>query len=188
MTGLSSLSRPGLCPEELLLRCCAPTRLDAQKAERLRALLSEKLDWLYLCETAMQHGMVPLVYWHLISVTPEAVPVAWMEFLRILFESTGRRNLELTAQLLRVLEIFEANGILAVPYKGPTLAVLAYGNLALRNFTDLDLLVATREVAKAYELLVSEGYRPHFELAGERLASSNRIPGQYVFTRDNCIV
>ena len=185
MTGSSSRSRPDLCPEELLLLCCARTRLDAQKAERLRALLSEKLDWLYLCETAMQHGMVPLVYWHLISVTPEAVPVAWMEFLRILFESNGRRNLELTAQLLRILEIFEANGILAVPYKGPTLAVLAYGNLALRNFLDLDLLIRQHDVAKASELLVSKGYRPEFKLPAARVASSERIPGQYMFTRDD---
>ncbi len=188
MTGLSSLSRPDLCPEELLLLCCTRTRLDAQKAERLRALLSEKLDWLYLCETAMQHGMAPLVHWQLNAVRPEAGPAAWREFLQILFARDARRNLSLTAHLLRLLEVFERNGILAVPYKGPTLAVLAYGNLALRNFMDLDLLVATREVAKAYELLVSEGYRPQFELAGERGASSSRIPGQYLFTRDNCIV
>src|SRR5712692_636112 len=183
-----SRSRPNLCSEDVLLLCCSRTHLDSGKAEQLRALLNENLNWLYLVEAALQHGMAPLVHWQLNAVQPEAGPAAWREFLQILFARDARRNLSLTAHLLRLLEVFERNGILAVPYKGPTLAVLAYGNLALRNFMDLDLLVATREVAKAYELLVSEGYRPQFELAGERGASSSRIPGQYLFTRDNCIV
>src|SRR5712692_1266149 len=138
MTGSSCLSRPSLRPEDVLLLYCARTRLDSGKAERLRALLNEKLDWLYLCETAMQHGMAPLVYCHLNTVAPEAVPVTWREFLRILIEDNARRALGLTARLFRVLEIFEANGILAVPYKGPALAALVYGNLALREFVDLD--------------------------------------------------
>ncbi len=189
MTG-GSLSRPSSRPEDVLLLCCARTHLDAGKTQQLRALLDENLNWLYLVEAAMQHGMTPLLYWQLNAVRAEAVPVAWREFLRTLFEDHARRNLSLTAQLLRVLEILEANGILAVPYKGPALAVLAYGNLALRNFIDLDLLIAPEDVAKASELLVSEGYRSQFQLAGERVASSHRIPGQYLFTRDidRCIV
>ena len=32
-------------------------------------------------------------------------------------------------------------GIAAIPYKGPVLAAAVYGNLALRTFSDLDILV-----------------------------------------------
>jgi hypothetical protein len=168
----------------MLLLCCARTRLGAEKAERLHGLLHEKLDWFYLVEAAVQHGMTPLLYWHLHNVDPEAVPAMWMEFLRASFEGNVAGNLDLPAQLLRILEIFQANGILAVPYKGPALAALAYGNLALRDFVDLDLLVRAEDVSRASELLVSQGYRPGFDLPATRAAAWKRIPGQYLFTGD----
>ena len=172
-----------LRPEDDALLCCARTRLDAGRAERLRALLREELDWLSLVETALWHGLHPLLYWHLDALAAEVVPPAWKEFLRLSFEENVRRNLALTAQLFRILEAFQANGILGVPYKGPVLAWLAYGNLGLREFLDLDLMVRSQDVPKASELLVSQGYRPEFELPPARAASAQRIPGQYMFSR-----
>lgn len=47
----------------------------------------------------------------------------------------------------------------AVPFKGPVLADTAYGNIALRQFDDLDLLVPVQDVFRAKELLQSRGYR-----------------------------
>ena len=51
------------------------------------------------------------------------------------------RDLELTGELARLLDRFRRDGIAAVPYKGPVLAAQAYGDVALREFVDLDILV-----------------------------------------------
>jgi len=56
------------------------------------------------------------------------------------------------------LRAFEAAGIEAVPYKGPALAVYAYGKLALRRFVDLDILVRKADVLRAKELLSDRGF------------------------------
>ena len=53
-----------------------------------------------------------------------------------------------------------------MPFKGPTLAVSAYGHLAFRQFGDLDILIPLREFRKAKELLLSQAYLPGRQFTG----------------------
>src|SRR2546425_2886620 len=92
----------------------------------------------------------------------------------------ARRNLHLTGELLSVLDLFAAQGIPAVPLKGPLLALLAYGNLALRESTDLDILVRRTDVERAKEFLLPGGYRPDLSVEaghqGALVASGYHYP------------
>jgi hypothetical protein len=81
------------------------------------------------------------------------------------------RNLFLTRELLRVLEQFARKGISVIPYKGPLLASVLYGDPGLREFSDLDILIPVNEVAAARTLLISEGYRPDVEMTAQELQS-----------------
>jgi hypothetical protein len=146
--------------EEELLLYCARTRRDLEIAARIELLLQSEVDWTYLLETARRHGMMPLLFWHLESASPEAVPEAYMNELRGHFHSNNLWNLVLTRELLKVHKLFEQNNIFAVPYKGPTFAASVYRNLALRQAGDLDILVEMRDVLRAKELLLSLGYEP----------------------------
>ncbi len=47
----------------------------------------------------------------------------------------------MTAELKAVMGWLEAGDVPAIAYKGPTLAAWAYGDIALREFCDLDILV-----------------------------------------------
>ena len=64
-----------------------------------------------------------------------------------------------------MLEDFENHGITAIPYKGPALALQVYGDLKLRSFVDLDVLVRRSDAARAGTLLAARGYRPHLQLS-----------------------
>ncbi len=76
------------------------------------------------------------------------------------FRDISVSNLRMTGELVRLLNLFEDHGIVAIPYKGPTLAALAYGNLALREFEDPgDLLLHERDLAEARGLLMDLGFR-----------------------------
>ena len=54
--------------------------------------------------------------------------------------------------------MLEQSDIKPLALKGPALAVAAYGDISLRQFTDLDLLVHEGEVRKAIEIMLNEGY------------------------------
>ena len=163
MAGISSLTTSAHPAAELLI-CCARVCMDAETAGRIRELLEHAIDWAYLLRTARLHGMMPLQYRHLNATCPEAVPGPILEELREHFHSNARRNLYLTGELLNILHVFEAHGVPAIPYKGPVLAASVYGNLALREFVDLDLLVHKQDVRRTKDLLTSRGYQAHFHL------------------------
>jgi hypothetical protein len=153
-------SATALRPEGELLLACARTRMDPATAGRLQALLERELDWAYLLRSARWHGVLPLVHWHLRETAPGLVPAAVRGELRESFERTQRRNLFLALQLCVILKRFAAHGIPAIPYKGPTLAMSAYGRVGFREFADLDILVNKRDVLRAKDVLVAEGFRP----------------------------
>ena len=68
---------------------------------------------------------MPLLYPQLNTLRPGVVPEAVLRQLRDDFHQNAIRNLFLTGELVRLLDVLNSNGIIAVPYKGPTLAVLA---------------------------------------------------------------
>lgn len=142
-----------------ILVCCARTCMDSKNAERLKILLHENIDWEYLIQTANLQGLMPLLYWNLNTTCPEAVPKATLAQLRASFEANAGWSLTLTGELLRLLELFATHEIPAIPFKGAVLAASAYGNLALRQFCDLDILVRQQDVLAAKDLLISQGYR-----------------------------
>jgi hypothetical protein len=141
-----------------LLLCCARIKIDIATAERLRTLLQEDIDWGYLLQLAFRHGVMPLLYWTLNNTWKEAVPQAFLTQLQNDFEGNTLHNLRRTKKLLELLNLFESNGIKAIPFKGPVLAASVYGNLALRQFGDLDILVSRRDYLKTKNLLISQGY------------------------------
>lgn len=181
---MSSLAPVGR-PEDELLLCCSRTRRSPETADRITALLREGINWEHLLQAANAHGVAPLLYWHLDAVCPEAIPRDIYDHLRNHFRANGLRNLHLTGELLKLLNTFATHGILAVPYKGAALAASVYGNLALREFGDLDILVHRHDVPKARELMISTGYQPRYQLTRAQEASFLRSQREYAFTHND---
>lgn len=148
-----------LCPEAELILCCARTIMDPERGEQIKALLKSGIDWEDLQKLAEHHRMLPLLYWHLNRICPEAVPNHILAQFHNRSHANARRNMFLTSELLRLLKLFEVNDIPAIPYKGPVLAATVYGNLALRHCGDLDILVRKSDVPRARDLLTYSGYR-----------------------------
>ncbi len=82
-----------------------------------------------------------------------------MAQLQAQFQAHARHNLLQTHTLLMLLDVFSRHGIPAVPYKRPLLGATLYGNLTLRPFCDLDVIVRKCDVRIAKELLIAQGFR-----------------------------
>lgn len=146
--------------EHELLLLCARTQVVEKARQRIIALTSSPagIDWDYFYRLARRHSVLPLIYSQLSSVNSENIPTAELERLKKNYQSNAARNLLLNAELCRILQQFETAGVETVPYKGPALAVYAYGNLALRRFVDLDILVRKADVMRAMEILEHAGF------------------------------
>jgi hypothetical protein len=158
--------------------------MDEAHVARLRQLLDGALDWDFILSFAESHGLIPLLYSHLHARAPEKVPPAVYEKLRERFRGIFALNKYLSGELRRLLKLFNAHEIDAIPYKGPALAAKAYGNISLRHFCDLDILVRRRDVLKVLKLLVAEGYALYPPLNAVQQSMMLRTQCNLPFTRD----
>jgi len=145
-------------PENELLLLCARVRVGKDEAARIESLAAGALDWDYLFRLAQRHAVLPLLQRSISEHARDAAPQTFRQKLRDRFRENATRNLLLAGELVRIARLFESEGVPVLAYKGPALAVSAYGDLSLRRFVDLDIVVRARDVRRAGELLGSLGF------------------------------
>ncbi len=153
-----------LLPEAELLVWCARTVVSDDIKRSIRRRVQESLDWSIVLGMARYHGVCPLLYKNLAALCSDLVPSKPLTQLRQKVQADGLLNRSLAQELVVLCDALIASGVPAIPIKGATLAVLAYGDVALREFTDLDLLIPEKSIAEAQRVILSQGY--------ERKASS----------------
>jgi len=163
----------------LLVQLCARAHRSGGESSEIKALFrnAAESDWGALLDGAAAHSVAPLVCKRLPELCGDALPAHWRERFRQEFVAGVHRNLYLTAQLVRVLRALERAGVQAMPFKGPVLAEQAYGDLALRNFCDLDIVLPHSQIGEAHRAMESLDYRSESAAA----LAEGRIPGQYVY-------
>jgi len=143
------------------------------------------VDWEYLFQLARRHSMVPLVYVQLDQHAPDLVPPQVLTKFKKHYIENSARNTILTVELCRLINLFRDKGIDAIPYKGPVLAQFAYGNVALRRFVDLDVIVRKSDVLQARDILLNEGYTATKSLSLSQQELLLRTQHNLQFSRDN---
>ena len=159
----------------LLLACL---HQDAGKisSDRLAALTYE--EWQLLLSFTTQQHVGGLLYHRLKSRGWEAaLPEELLQALRQVYLRNAARNLGLYGELKRIVSVLHAGDIPVVVLKGAYLAGVVYGNLALREMVDIDLLVRKTNLARAAGELQEAGYRPARPFWIEAIcATSHHLP------------
>ncbi len=144
--------------EDRLLLSAARAYFRPQAAPLLRSIVQGRQDWQSAIEKADAHGLLPILLRQVENTCPDIVPPAALETMRRGFNENSMRVLLMTCELIRLLKLLETQGIRAVPYKGPALAALLYGDLSMRRSDDLDVLIPKQDIWRASDLLESQGY------------------------------
>jgi hypothetical protein len=161
-----------------------PVPLSGEEALLLRAARlhdaagfdASAIDGERLLGLAERHRMIPLLHRYLRGA---ALPPHVGDRLRARNAAEVHRALRLAGELRRLLEALASAGVEALAYKGPPLAVQAYGDLALRSFVDLDLLVRPDDVPGALATLATAGYASALPLSPAQERWFRRVDGDY---------
>jgi len=141
---------------ELLLSCVAPRH---GAPGRLASLIRNGINWDWLLAAASRNEVTPLLYWRLNTLCAGELPPGILKELRNRFLDNARRSLTLTGALLKLLEALEERGIRVMVLRGPVMGASLYGNVALRQIADLDILVPRPDVQAAADVLAVRGFR-----------------------------
>lgn len=131
---------------------------DAHLEELRRELARADFSWERFTAFAHRHRVVPMVHDVLRAVGAVAIPERERERVR----DEARRQLlfaEASFQRLRSVSAGLAReGLRHAAYKGPAFALQAYGDVGLRTFGDLDVLVPRRELERVVAWATRAGY------------------------------
>ena len=141
-----------------LLCACAAQVINTQASLDSPPPTHAGFDWNSFIHLAQHHGLLALVAGDVLA-RPE-VPAKIKQSVHSFYTTNVKRSLWLTTELAAIFEHFAKKNVPAIPYKGPVLALSAYGNLALRTFHDLDLLIPAAQFAPAKNALAEIGFHP----------------------------
>ena len=117
---------------------------------------------------ALSHGILPLVYKtlkklhtsHQLQITDHEILSAFKQQ----YLSIAQKNMLMSAELIKIINLLKENHIEALAFKGPTLSQMAYGDITLRQYVDLDVLVKKEYIYKIDALLKDRGYQRVLEM------------------------
>jgi Uncharacterised nucleotidyltransferase len=175
---------PEMSREVRLVLECARTRLTAAHVERIENLLRPDTNWAAVLHFTEESALVPLVFENLrriASRVPVLVPAIWMERLGKSCRTNTTRSLYQSSELVKILDALESRGILAIAYKGPVLAVQAYGDAGLRQFYDLDVVVQQKDLPAVDQALRSIDFGARFSWPRVENPRLTQTPGEYTY-------
>lgn len=138
--------------------------------------IGDDCNWDNFLEIASFHKVLPLVYQCIKDTNSPLIPNRVLAYLRAQSCIVALRNSVHSRELFRVVDIFSQNQIPVIPFKGPCLAQQAYGDVNIRQFCDLDILVRKQDFDKAMALLIDLGYlSPYLRQSWKRSFFMRRV-------------
>jgi hypothetical protein len=160
-----------------ILRACVNSQLDLSQ---IRDAAKTGVNWSKVLELAEYHNVRPLLRRSLKMARCDLVPETIMAKLECFNWQNTQRNLSFAAELIRLVKVFERQRIPIATFKGVALAEAIYGDLSLREVSDLDLIVPETAACQAERMLTSCGYVALFPDSNYR-STFQRYHGQYEF-------
>lgn len=132
--------------------------------EGLVVIPNQPLNWEAVRRFATSQEVLPIIYQRLAEAAESTIPPdEWIQW-KDKFKTNAYRNLRLSHKLVWIMEQLAQNQIQAIALKGPVLAIQGYGDLSLRSFMDLDILIHPEDFHNVYDILVKAGFIPELEL------------------------
>ena len=157
----------------------ARPRLTGKARATLCTELGSDVDWTWLVDKALSHGLGALLCRHLTEVAGAPVPDDVAMAAAAYSQDRASFTESAVAELADLVDALAASGVRVLPFKGPVFGAQAYGDPSLRVFVDLDLLIAAKDLTAALAVLDRLGYRSDVaDLSPRRLRDYHRYNGQ----------
>jgi Uncharacterised nucleotidyltransferase len=145
--------------EAQLILCCATNSSSPESRDRVRNLIEGRVDWEVVTRAASRNGVIQAVYRTLVPEFASHLPAPVLNSMHTEVHGHTVRSFHLAAEMVRICGLLENHGVRALAFKGPALAAAVYGDPALRQFSDIDLLVRHQDLSTTLSLLSRSGFQ-----------------------------
>ena len=133
-----------------------PTRRSAAALGSLAAAVTASGEWTRVLDLLLAHRLTPLAAIRLAAA--DHIPGDLRDNLERERRDAAFHALAAAAELTAALRALAAAGIPALPFKGPALALVAYGDVGARRMVDVDIVVEPANRRRALRALGDGGW------------------------------
>ena len=160
-------SLPSLSKEIYFLFICSQSQHDKEDMQFIYAYIQKTpFNLETIINLATSHGILPLVYKAIKESLEEASAsnIHMLSTLKLHYMSIVQSNMSMSSELIKLLHTLKKEHIEVIAFKGPTLAQVAYGDITLRQYGDIDILIKNKDRRKVIDRMTERGYIPEIAL------------------------
>jgi hypothetical protein len=151
-------------PELNFVILCSQIKPTPDQTLIIKNIADSALNWDLVYEIALDQRTLLILSQTCKKVIPNKIPSIIAEkFKSISFQNVAR-NLHFLNFVLNIILLFKRKDIDVIPFKGLMTAQGLYGDIGLRFFSDIDLLVKKDKASEAWFLLKKNGFKPELDL------------------------
>jgi hypothetical protein len=166
----------------VVLACSDP---DPETAQRSVITAAARVsDWRGFVPLCARHGLVPRAAMAL-RQAGVSIPPDYQNELDARVRSEAEHSLRLMLLLFELLEVLDRQGVVGIPFKGPVLSELLYGDVARRSSVDLDILVPPSMARAARVALERHGLRFWLQMRADEERRFLRYANEYGLRADD---
>jgi len=149
-----------MLPQDHIILLSAKIHPSAEEIEALDAQVTLVEEWDAVVRNLIERGVGPLFYAKLPKLTnSKLIPDISKDQLKQAYYRTLSRGMVLQDVFRKAVSVLKANNIDLIVVKGAYLSEKLYGDIALRQFSDIDLLIREEDGEKAQSALKEAGFR-----------------------------
>lgn len=149
-----------MSPLQNIILLAAKIHPTAEELEALNAQLPLVVDWEEVVRNLIERGVGPLFYSKIkLLSNGKFIPDDAVDKLKQSYYLTLSRGMVMYSVFRKAVETLKTNGIEVIALKGVYLAEMLYGDIALRQFSDIDLLIKEEDGAKSKTMLKKAGFK-----------------------------
>lgn len=172
------LKKTKAIPELNFLLLCSHVDPNVAQQNKIKKMADTSLNWDLIYDIAHNQRILPILHCNLKKIVTEKIPPLIKKKLKKFSFQNTTRNLYIFAFLTNLLSLFNKKNIDVVSFKGLLTAHDIYGDIALRSFSDIDILVKKKTASKAWSLLIKNGFTPELSLDPQQIK-------KYIGVEDN---
>src|ERR1035437_1003389 len=135
----------------------APASWQEKQEQAIREAIGAGVDWMEYLRLVDRHRTPALSWAALRRVPGLVIPEPAKKELQRRSDACRMQAVRDSLKLVEVLKGFHSAGIPVMTLKGPLLSLELYGDVGLRQSSDLDLMVTPEDLAKAQACLENMG-------------------------------
>lgn len=158
---------------QLIIKSCKanPTASDI---EQIRTNISQLNIQQYseIFALASKHAVLPLLHHTLEMHAYDIMPSEAITELKQQNMMIVQQNMLMSAELASLDKMAKAMHVNLISFKGPALAQIAYGDITLRQYCDLDILIQRKDFRAVASKMLARGYESYYPIetfAGDRV-------------------